>query len=185
LGEMLGKSKFVGSKQPRTIQVTTGRRCGDCSLCCKLLKVEEFVDPNDQTSELTFYKPELKWCPQCTKPGCAIYETRPVACKTFRCAWLEGFFDEEDRPDRVGFVTAPYEGEGDKYIRIIESRPLAHKEKRAERAFEFLLTFAKVDILVSYGGVRRYWYNAKTMTKCQVVDRGDRAEPLLVKRSKA
>ena len=62
-----------------------GRRCGDCSLCCKLFEIEELNKPKD------------KWCQHCrpAKGGCSIYEQRPQACAEFICSWLSGWFDEE------------------------------------------------------------------------------------------
>ena len=56
-----------------------GRQCGDCSMCCKLPAIED--------EELS--KPAHQWC-QHARPGsgCAIYETRPAACRAFLCCWL-------------------------------------------------------------------------------------------------
>ena len=53
------------------------RQCGDCSMCCKVMRVEEIS------------KPEHQWW-QHARPGigCAIYETRPAKCRVFRCGWL-------------------------------------------------------------------------------------------------
>ena len=58
----------------------TGRSCGDCSLCCKLLPIE-----GDN-----FSKPADQWCGHC-KPGnggCSIYQSRPAVCRGFACQWL-------------------------------------------------------------------------------------------------
>jgi len=54
------------------------RSCGECSLCCKLLKIE------------TFNKPAGIWCTHCApgRVGCTIYEKRPMECRKFFCAWL-------------------------------------------------------------------------------------------------
>jgi hypothetical protein len=60
-------------------QVTkTGRKCGDCSLCCKLVPVPS-ID-----------KPENVWCKHCKpgKGGCAIQDNKPVSCALWHCAWL-------------------------------------------------------------------------------------------------
>jgi Fe-S-cluster containining protein len=56
-----------------------GRQCGDCSMCCKVIRIEEEG----------ISKPAHQWC-QHARPGsgCAIYETRPAACRTFACCWL-------------------------------------------------------------------------------------------------
>lgn len=71
--------------------------CGECGLCCKLLKIEELD------------KPQGKWCGHC-KPGkgCTAYETRPGACRSFSCLWLASRENPADgisladelRPDR-------------------------------------------------------------------------------------
>jgi len=36
--------------------------------------------------------------------GCSIYDQRPRICRAYRCLWLKGGFEEEDRPDRLGAV---------------------------------------------------------------------------------
>jgi len=54
-----------------------GRSCGTCSLCCKLIHVEELNKPMGQ------------WCPHCRKSsGCGIYETRPNVCRDWFCDWI-------------------------------------------------------------------------------------------------
>ena len=53
------------------------RSCGSCTLCCKVLTVEELSKPNGQ------------WCPHCIKGrGCAIYSDRPDECRRFQCGYL-------------------------------------------------------------------------------------------------
>lgn len=74
------------------------RACGDCRLCCRLLRVE---DP-----EIGFDKPQGRWCEYAYDGGCGIYPDRPSPCRTFRCAWYGGAFDDRDRPDRVHLVVA-------------------------------------------------------------------------------
>jgi hypothetical protein len=53
------------------------RACGDCTLCCKVMAIEELA------------KPVSSWCPLC-KPGngCLTYNNRPIECQTFSCLWL-------------------------------------------------------------------------------------------------
>jgi len=55
-----------------------GRSCGDCSLCCKLAKVDELD------------KPSGVWCRHCApgRGGCTIYETRPPVCRNYLCCWM-------------------------------------------------------------------------------------------------
>ena len=60
-----------------TPAVRQERSCGTCTLCCKVLTVEELRKPNGQ------------WCPHCIKGrGCAIYSDRPNECRRFQCGYL-------------------------------------------------------------------------------------------------
>ena len=72
----------------------TDRECGSCSMCCKLLYIEELA------------KPPGVWCPHVVRgQGCGIYETRPTPCRGFRCRWLMlPDLDDRWRPDRCGFL---------------------------------------------------------------------------------
>jgi hypothetical protein len=56
----------------------SGRSCGRCSLCCKLLAITPLE------------KPANKWCAHCHPGGggCQIYATRPAPCRDFACGWL-------------------------------------------------------------------------------------------------
>jgi hypothetical protein len=60
------------------VAIVPGRACGSCSLCCKLLRIEELD------------KPAGVWCPHCQAGlgGCKIYGVRPGPCRSFHCAWL-------------------------------------------------------------------------------------------------
>ena len=74
-------------------------KCGGCTMCCKLLGIEELS------------KPPSKWCSHCEiGKGCKVYEERPKSCVEFSCLWLNGFSDKPElRPDglKVVFVTTP------------------------------------------------------------------------------
>ena len=53
------------------------RSCGSCTLCCKVLGIDEIK------------KPRNEWCPHCEKSkGCKIYLERPSECRNFECLWL-------------------------------------------------------------------------------------------------
>jgi hypothetical protein len=53
------------------------KQCGDCSLCCKLLRIPELNKPKDE------------WCPNFAhRIGCRIYADRPPSCRDFSCRWL-------------------------------------------------------------------------------------------------
>ncbi len=62
--------------------------CGSCSLCCKILQIE----PDPSVDPPYPGKGWNEWCPSC-KPGslpggCQRYDSRPIACRQFKCVWL-------------------------------------------------------------------------------------------------
>lgn len=75
-------------------RIVAGRSCGACSLCCKVVGVEELN------------KPIGGWCPHCHRQnGCGIYETRPPSCRMFVCQWmLAADLGPEWKPDRAKFA---------------------------------------------------------------------------------
>ena len=69
------------------------RECGECTACCTALDIH------------VLNKPAYTRCKHVTAKGCSIYEDRPkTPCQTFRCAWLDGYLEEEDRPDLSGAI---------------------------------------------------------------------------------
>ncbi len=73
---------------------SSGRTCGACTLCCKVLAVDELD------------KPMGAWCRHCAPgKGCGIYEERPAPCRSFACLWLSDSSVPDDlRPDRSKVV---------------------------------------------------------------------------------
>ena len=52
-------------------------------------------------------KPRDKWCQNCAKNSCAIYNSRPDDCREFNCMWLKvEKMPDQLRPDRCGFVVS-------------------------------------------------------------------------------
>lgn len=68
----------MSNEAPNAPALVPGRSCGDCSLCCKLLRIKAFE------------KPLGVWCAHCApgRGGCTIYESRPAECISFYCDWL-------------------------------------------------------------------------------------------------
>jgi hypothetical protein len=82
----------------RQLTAKSGRSCGECSMCCKILPIEE----------ADFKKPGSEWCHHC-RPGngCTIYASRPPICRGFACLWLiNGELPEHWRPNNSGMVLA-------------------------------------------------------------------------------
>jgi hypothetical protein len=81
-------------------RVVPGRACDTCTLCCKVIAVEDFA------------KPPGVWCRHCVRgKGCGIYETRPADCRTFFCEWmLSPSLGPEWKPERAKFALVIGEG---------------------------------------------------------------------------
>jgi hypothetical protein len=98
--------------------------CGDCSLCCKLLAIEEIA------------KPACEWCPSAVPRrvggACTVYEARPETCRAFRCVWLtsqadgDGALPPEMRPDRSHVVMTGFKEQLGLVLHIDPARPAAH-----------------------------------------------------------
>jgi hypothetical protein len=73
------------------------RDCGDCSLCCTVLKVDspDFKKSADQP------------CAHLAPRGCSIHAIRPNICRTWFCVWRRvAAMPEEARPDRSGLLVS-------------------------------------------------------------------------------
>jgi hypothetical protein len=65
------------------------RRCGNCTLCCKLTPVVELHKRGGQRCQH-----------QRMGKGCAIYAKRPLPCRAWDCRWLNGDDTQDQRrPD--------------------------------------------------------------------------------------
>jgi hypothetical protein len=79
---------------PDIAPAKTKRECGSCSLCCYLLEVKSLKEPQGE------------WCEHC-RPGhgCAIYKSRPMACRNWSCAWMtDDSWGDEWFPDHATIV---------------------------------------------------------------------------------
>lgn len=70
------------------------KTCGPCTLCCKVMAVDELAKPGGVT------------CPHVRAgKGCGVYETRPTACRSFECVWLmDPEMPHRFRPDQTKVV---------------------------------------------------------------------------------
>ena len=100
------------------------RKCGSCSLCCTLLRVDELA--------------KLGGTPcvhQRAEDGCSIYSRRPAICQSYRCLWLRGGLELADRPDRLGAVLDLGSRGGFPELVVHEAEPGALAEAALERAY--------------------------------------------------
>lgn len=75
--------------------MASARKCGGCTLCCKVLPVAEIGKADNERCQH-----------KCVK-GCKIYRTpaMPISCRFWDCRWINGD-DTADlsRPDRSHYV---------------------------------------------------------------------------------
>ena len=93
------------------------RRCGECDLCCRLLRVDDLAKLGGVP------------CTYLRDPaadgaaGCGVHELRPEICRGYRCLWLRGSFDDADRPDRLGAILDLEPRGGVVHLRVHEVTP--------------------------------------------------------------
>jgi hypothetical protein len=112
-GDKEGAEAFVAARAAEL-----GRKCGSCSLCRKLLDIEE--------EDIT--KPAHTWCQHC-RPGhggCSIYQRRPFICRIFACQWLiDGELGDEWAPMRSKMVLRMTPGPGKMALHVYVDDPTA------------------------------------------------------------
>lgn len=84
------------------------RSCGECDLCCTVLRVDALGKLGGRRCDHQRGGGE----------GCGIYATRPGICRAYRCLWLQGGLEVSDRPDRIGAVIDLSTREGPAYLGI-------------------------------------------------------------------
>ena len=98
------------------------RTCGPCTACCG---PGLHFDPSmiDALYDLEIVsKGAAESCGLRRHGGCGAYLRRPVGCRMYRCAWLDGLGDDEHRPDLSGLMLDAVFGSAQK--RAIEAHPL-------------------------------------------------------------
>lgn len=96
-----------------------GRSCGTCSLCCKVLPVQELNKPAGQ------------WCIHSVPgSGCAAHAARPSACRAFFCAWrLDSNLGPEWKPEVSRFVLSADPAHGATMVMVDPGTPLAWRRE--------------------------------------------------------
>jgi hypothetical protein len=91
---------------------STGRTCGTCSMCCKVLSID---------AEPGFIKPADTWCQHCRpgRGGCSIYADRPSVCRGFACEWLISDIPDLWNPQHSKIVIHMAQGESEQRRRCL------------------------------------------------------------------
>ena len=124
--------------------ILSGRSCGSCTLCCKLLAIPELG------------KARNEWCTHCdVGSGCRIYEDRPAPCREFYCGYLTwSTAGDHWFPARSKMVIAA-ECDGERVvIHVDPARPNAWRQQPYYADLKRWAAFAAADlrqIIVSIG----------------------------------
>ena len=89
------RARYEQFGRQRTCLLTAaiGKSCGECTLCCSALEIDELK------------KPAGPKCENCGDGGCGIYVDRPQVCRDFECEWLMSRrLPPHFRPDRIGVL---------------------------------------------------------------------------------
>lgn len=145
-------------------------KCGDCSLCCKLLHVIE-LDKRAGT-----------WCEHCdVGHGCTIYQQRPQSCQDFECMWLqEDSMPEDLKPNKSHCVLWVNETGEIMMVSVDPNFPNSYKQGEMGKLLEntyYTVPNAKIGIIVGKdrfpfipeeGEFEFDWYNANGMYEGEV-----------------
>ncbi len=93
--------------------VVPSRDCGPCTLCCTVLRVDDLKKLGGVACAHL----------RADSAGCGIYQDRPRICRTYRCLWLQGGLEDDDRPDRLDAVLDLLTEGGTTRLSVRESVP--------------------------------------------------------------
>jgi hypothetical protein len=117
--------------------ILSGRSCGTCTLCCKVLSIGELG------------KPQGEWCRHCDiGRSCKVYDDRPSECRTFYCGYLTWpMTDDHWVPARCKMVIVS-ELDGNRVaIHVDPGRPNAWREQPYYDEIKQWAVFAARDAL--------------------------------------
>ena len=125
--------------------------CGQCSLCCKLLGIEEIE------------KPPGVWCQHCTPgTGCMIHEQAsfPMDCHSYACLWRQAKDEgnplpDELRPDRSKVIIDAAKTQHAHHVRCDPASPTAWRNPKIVSILDQLARRGSAIYLVTPNKVKR------------------------------
>jgi len=87
--------------------------CGDCTVCCEGYLIGNAYGNNYGHGKKCIFLVSKK---------CSIYTSRPEACKKYQCAWTQGLFPEQFRPDKSGVLVTVQTNKqtGKQFLKVTE-----------------------------------------------------------------
>lgn len=112
----MGEGRFRAILHPDEAgaEAAKERACGGCTACCTVLRVDALRKLGGVPCAMLD-----------EDRGCGVYQERPKICRAYRCLWLQGAFEEADRPDRIGAVLDLLNQAGAALLAVRESTPRA------------------------------------------------------------
>lgn len=86
--------------------MNNNRLCESCMACCTYFKITPMKKgPLEHClhADIKLHS-KLSFTGNSSCGNCGIYKTRPQVCRDYKCAWLLGYGDNEDRPDKSGMI---------------------------------------------------------------------------------
>lgn len=123
------------------------KACGSCRECCIVLAVEPMAKPADTPCE--------KLCAK----GCSIYEARPMSCKAFTCAYVEGLLPSKLKPNLTHTViwSTKIIGVNEAEMPVLQAN-VAKGREMDRKTFKFLLVWSYSTLVILVQGGRNVLY---------------------------
>jgi hypothetical protein len=122
-----------------------GKECGPCTMCCKILVIEELE------------KDAGPLCKHCKiGKGCKIYTKRPDTCRDYQCSWTtERSMSPQLRPDKTGTIIQ-VDPDSDEVQAVCDpDQPM--QWRKSPLVFKYLVSRAKEgDRVVAKSGLRTW-----------------------------
>lgn len=100
------------------------RQCESCNECCKVLVGAAHGNPFGPSGI------GKRDCVFLCQGRCSIYETRPIVCKRYQCAWSQGIFpDSIPRPDLCGSTISVETSDKAQYLKCVSVGPSTIKKQ--------------------------------------------------------
>lgn len=110
------------------------RVCGDCQACCYAPRLDEMK------------KPSFTRCRNQGEGECTDYDNRPDLCRKFECLWLQGHWEENDRPDKSGMMLTCRDHE--KYGPWVSLHVVSDEALQSKSNKEILIDLVKKTVVI-------------------------------------